>query len=121
MLNTWLRKSCGAFRANDARLRRRRCLVATSSVLTTTGNECGDEQVFSRQLEGLAQAGDMAIGITTSGNSANVVRAHGIEPCDGPAHDCHDRSARRSNTGGGRRVPVRSIGRHRRASTKGTS
>src|SRR5262249_45707272 len=58
----------------------RRALPATalsvnSSVVTAIGNDYGYEQVFSRQLEGLAPAGDMAIGITTSGNSPNVVRA----------------------------------------------
>jgi len=50
-------------------------LSVNSSVVTAIGNDYGYEQVFSRQLEGLARAGDMAIGITTSGNSANVVRA----------------------------------------------
>jgi D-sedoheptulose 7-phosphate isomerase len=50
-------------------------LSVNSSVVTAIGNDYGYEQVFSRQLEGLGRAGDMAIGITTSGNSANVVRA----------------------------------------------
>jgi D-sedoheptulose 7-phosphate isomerase len=50
-------------------------LSVNSSIVTAIGNDYGYEQVFSRQLEGLARAGDMAIGITTSGNSANVVRA----------------------------------------------
>jgi D-sedoheptulose 7-phosphate isomerase len=50
-------------------------LSVNSSALTAIGNDYGYEEVFSRQLEGLARAGDMAIGITTSGNSANVVRA----------------------------------------------
>jgi len=50
-------------------------LSVNSSVVTAIGNDYGYEQVFSRQLEGLAHAGDIAIGITTSGNSANVIRA----------------------------------------------
>jgi D-sedoheptulose 7-phosphate isomerase len=50
-------------------------LSVNSSAVTAIGNDYGFEQVFSRQLEGLARAGDMAIGITTSGNSPNVVRA----------------------------------------------
>jgi D-sedoheptulose 7-phosphate isomerase len=50
-------------------------LSVNTSALTAIGNDYGYEQVFSRQLEGLARAGDMAIGITTSGNSTNVVRA----------------------------------------------
>ena len=50
-------------------------LSVNTSAVTAIGNDYGYEQVFSRQLEGLAREGDMAIGITTSGNSANVVRA----------------------------------------------
>jgi D-sedoheptulose 7-phosphate isomerase len=48
--------------------------VNTSSV-TAIGNDYGFDQVFSRQLEALARADDIAIGISTSGNSANVLRA----------------------------------------------
>jgi D-sedoheptulose 7-phosphate isomerase len=48
--------------------------VNTSSV-TAIGNDYGFDQVFSRELEALARAGDVAIGISTSGNSANVLRA----------------------------------------------
>jgi D-sedoheptulose 7-phosphate isomerase len=50
-------------------------LSVNNSVVTAIGNDYGFDQVFSRQLEGLARAGDLAIGITTSGKSANVVRA----------------------------------------------
>ena len=50
-------------------------LSVDRSVVTAIGNDYGDEQVFSRQLEGLAHVGDMAIGITTSSNSPNVIRA----------------------------------------------
>ena len=50
-------------------------LTVNTSVLTAIGNDYSYELVFARQLEGQARAGDMAIGITTSGNSANVVRA----------------------------------------------
>jgi D-sedoheptulose 7-phosphate isomerase len=48
-------------------------LTTDTSMLTACGNDFGFETVFSRQVEGLANAGDVAIGITTSGNSANVV------------------------------------------------
>src|SRR6267378_8037856 len=48
--------------------------VNTSSV-TAIGNDYGFDQVFSRQLEALAHTDDVAIGISTSGNSPNVVRA----------------------------------------------
>jgi D-sedoheptulose 7-phosphate isomerase len=50
-------------------------LSVNSSVVTAIGNDYGYEHVFARQLEGLAHAGDMATGITTSGNSVNVIRA----------------------------------------------
>ena len=50
-------------------------LSVNTSCVTAIGNDYGFDQVFSRQLEALARAGDIAIGISTSGNSANVVRA----------------------------------------------
>jgi D-sedoheptulose 7-phosphate isomerase len=48
-------------------------LSVDTSALTAIANDYGFEHVFSRQLEGLAQPGDVACGITTSGESANVV------------------------------------------------
>ncbi|MEF3191341.1 MAG: D-sedoheptulose 7-phosphate isomerase [Campylobacterales bacterium] len=50
-------------------------LTTDTSALTAIGNDYGYERVFDRQLEALARNGDVAIGISTSGNSANVVRA----------------------------------------------
>ena len=50
-------------------------LSVNSSCLTAIGNDYGFEQIFSRQIEALACLGDVAIGISTSGNSPNVVRA----------------------------------------------
>jgi glucokinase len=50
-------------------------LTADSGVLTCIGNDFGYEQLFSRQVEGFAQPGDIVIGITTSGKSPNVIRA----------------------------------------------
>jgi D-sedoheptulose 7-phosphate isomerase len=50
-------------------------LSVNSSCVTAIGNDYGFDQVFSRQLEALARPGDVAIGISTSGNSANVLRA----------------------------------------------
>lgn len=50
-------------------------LTTDSSNLTAIGNDYGYEYVFSRQLEGLAQEGDLFIGISTSGNSQNVINA----------------------------------------------
>lgn len=50
-------------------------LTTDTSALTCIGNDYGFEQVFARQLEGLAQPGDCVIGISTSGRSPNVLRA----------------------------------------------
>jgi D-sedoheptulose 7-phosphate isomerase len=50
-------------------------LTADSSILTAVGNDYGFEAVFARQVEALGRKGDVAIGITTSGKSANVNRA----------------------------------------------
>lgn len=50
-------------------------LSVNTSCVTAIGNDYGFDQVFSRQLEALARSGDVAIGISTSGNSPNVVQA----------------------------------------------
>jgi D-sedoheptulose 7-phosphate isomerase len=53
-------------------------LSVNSSCLTAIGNDYGFDRVFSRQLEALARPGDVAMGISTSGNSANVVHAMSV-------------------------------------------
>ena len=50
-------------------------LTTDSSLLTAIANDFGVEGVFARQVEALGRAGDVLIAISTSGNSANVVRA----------------------------------------------
>jgi D-sedoheptulose 7-phosphate isomerase len=50
-------------------------LPADTSVLTAVANDYGFERVFARQVEALGSAGDVAIGISTSGASANVLGA----------------------------------------------
>jgi D-sedoheptulose 7-phosphate isomerase len=50
-------------------------LSVNTSCLTAIGNDYGFDLVFSRQLEALARRGDVAIGISTSGNSKNVLCA----------------------------------------------
>lgn len=50
-------------------------LTVDTSVITSVGNDYGFENVFSRQIEALAKCGDVLIGISTSGNSPNVIRA----------------------------------------------
>lgn len=50
-------------------------LTTDSSTLTSIANDYGYEAVFSRQVEALGVAGDLLVGISTSGNSENVVAA----------------------------------------------
>jgi D-sedoheptulose 7-phosphate isomerase len=50
-------------------------LSTDTSILTSVGNDYGYERVFARQIEALGQAGDIAIGISTSGNSPSVLGA----------------------------------------------
>lgn len=49
-------------------------LTTDTSALTAIGNDYGFDRVFSRQIEALGKAGDIAIGISTSGKSPNVLR-----------------------------------------------
>ena len=70
----WLRNFSGRY------LRERRplpavALHANTSAVTAIANDYGYEQVFSRQLQALAVAGDVAVGISTSGNSQSVIEA----------------------------------------------
>ena len=50
-------------------------LTTDTSNLTAIGNDYGYDKVFSRQLEGMGQEGDIFIGISTSGNSKNILSA----------------------------------------------
>jgi D-sedoheptulose 7-phosphate isomerase len=50
-------------------------LTTDTSVITSIANDYGFEYVFSRQIEALANKGDVVIGISTSGNSKNVINA----------------------------------------------
>jgi D-sedoheptulose 7-phosphate isomerase len=54
-------------------------LTTDSSILTAIGNDYGFDQVFSRQLAGKATEKDIFLGITTSGESPNILRA--LEQC----------------------------------------
>lgn len=81
-------------------------LVENLSSLTAIGNDYGYEEVFSRQIRALGASGDVAIGLTTSGRSPNVVKGlqvarelglttvgmTGAEP--GPAGEACDRCIR---------------------------
>ena len=55
------------------------CLNTDTSVMTAIANDYGYDVVFSRQVEGVGCEGDIFIGISTSGNSGNVINA--IEMC----------------------------------------
>ena len=48
-------------------------LTTDSSILTAVGNDYGFDQIFARQIQALGRPGDVAIGISTSGNSLNVL------------------------------------------------
>jgi len=48
-------------------------LSTDTSVLTSIGNDSGFDRVFSRQVEALAESGDVALALSTSGNSPNVI------------------------------------------------
>jgi D-sedoheptulose 7-phosphate isomerase len=50
-------------------------LTVDTSILTALGNDYGFDLIFSRQVEGLGKPGDLLVGITTSGNSPNVIKA----------------------------------------------
>ena len=53
-------------------------LTTDTSALTAIGNDYGYDRVFDRQVEALASKGDLLIGISTSGNSKNVINAFKI-------------------------------------------
>jgi D-sedoheptulose 7-phosphate isomerase len=50
-------------------------LTTDTSILTACANDFGYEEVFARQVEAIGAADDVLVGISTSGNSANVIRA----------------------------------------------
>lgn len=54
-------------------------LTTDTSALSAIGNDFGFEHLFARQVAALGRKGDLAIGISTSGNSANVLKA--LEEC----------------------------------------
>lgn len=50
-------------------------LTTDTSALTCIGNDYGFDEIFSRQIEGIGNAGDVLLGISTSGNSKNIISA----------------------------------------------
>lgn len=53
-------------------------LHCNTSYLTAVANDYGYDQVFARMMEGVGQAGDILVGLSTSGNSANIIRAYEV-------------------------------------------
>ena len=53
-------------------------LTADTSILTAVGNDYTFDRVFARQIEALGESGDVAVGITTSGGSTNVLEAFAV-------------------------------------------
>ncbi|OGC36791.1 phosphoheptose isomerase [candidate division WOR-1 bacterium RIFOXYB2_FULL_48_7] len=69
-------------------------LTTDTSILTAIGNDYSFDQIFARQIEGLANSGDVVVGLSTSGNSKNVIialekarelgcKSIGLLACDG--------------------------------------
>ncbi|AHE97315.1 D-sedoheptulose-7-phosphate isomerase [Thioalkalivibrio paradoxus] len=50
-------------------------LTTDTSILTSVGNDYGFDEIFLRQIQGLGRPGDVAVGLSTSGNSPNVLKA----------------------------------------------
>ena len=50
-------------------------LHCNTSYLTSVANDYGFDMVYSRMIEGIGQSGDVLIGLSTSGNSANIIKA----------------------------------------------
>lgn len=50
-------------------------LTTSSGIITATANDTSFDEIFSRQIEALGKKGDIAIGLSTSGNSKNVIKA----------------------------------------------
>lgn len=57
--------------------------ISDASHITCASNDYGFESIFSRYIEGLGQAGDVLLAISTSGNSANIVKAAQVAKAKG--------------------------------------
>ena len=77
MLNMWRRNWWGGSAGGASRLALP--LTTDTSILTAVGNDYGFDRVFARQIEALANPGDVVVGISTSGNSPNVLGVEAAE------------------------------------------
>ena len=75
-------------------------LTTDTSTLTSIANDYAYVQVFSKQVRAIGRRGDVLIGISTSGNSANVIEAIGA------AHEMGVRVIALTGSGGGRMAPA---------------
>jgi D-sedoheptulose 7-phosphate isomerase len=75
-------------------------LTTDTSILTAVGNDYGFETIFERQVEALCMPGDIVIGISTSGESENVIR--GLKK----AHDLGATTVALTGKKGGRMVDI---------------
>ena len=75
-------------------------LTVDSSIITAVGNDYGYEKCFERQIEAVGQKGDVFLGISTSGNSPNVLRALELSRALGI------RTIGFSGNGGGKMLPL---------------
>lgn len=75
-------------------------LTVDTSALTAIGNDYGYDEVFARQLRGIGTNGDVLVGISTSGNSANVIKAMSA------ARDMGIRTIALTGQGGGKMASV---------------
>ena len=78
-------------------------LTTDTSALTAAGNDLGFEQIFARQIEALGKPGDVAIALSTSGKSPNVLAALHQAKAHGPGHGGVRRQRRRRH---GARSPI---------------
>ena len=72
--STWLQILVGRYE-RERRALPAIALTVDTSALTAIGNDYSFEKIFTRQLEALGSRGDVAVGISTSGRSANVIHA----------------------------------------------
>jgi len=75
-------------------------LTTDTSTLTSIANDYAYQQVFSKQVRAIARRGDVLIGISTSGNSGNVIEAIGA------AHDLGVKVIALTGNGGGKMAPL---------------
>ena len=86
-------------------------LTADTSLMTAVANDYGFERVFARQIEAFGAPGDVAFGITTSGQLAQRRRGPESRGGAGYGHDRAHRARRRSGRPGGRHPPERAARR----------